>query len=181
MHVSLDGFVAGPAGEMNWIKAEGEIFEHVGKRISRCDTSMYGRTTYHMMEGYWPAAGAHPNATKQEIEHSNWYANVHKLVLSRTLPEQNLKNTTILSDDLPNRLQEIKKQEGSEILLFGSPGATHSLIQLGLIDGYWLFVNPIILGKGIPLFPVINDSIRLKLLTSRQFNCGVTEMDYLLD
>ena len=67
------------------------------------------------------------------------------------------------------------------ILLFGSPTATHSLIQQNLIDGYWLFVNPIILGRGIPLFENINDKIKLKLLTTRRFNCGVTELNYVVD
>jgi dihydrofolate reductase len=70
---------------------------------------------------------------------------------------------------------------GEDILLFGSPAATHSLIQLNLIDGYWLFVNPIILGRGIPLFVDIKDKIKLKLLTTRQFTCGVTELNYTVD
>jgi len=61
------------------------------------------------------------------------------------------------------------------------PTATHSLIQLNLIDGYWLFVNPIILGQGIPLFKDINDKIKLNLLTTRQFTCGVTELNYTVD
>jgi dihydrofolate reductase len=60
MHISLDGFVAGPNGEMNWIKVDEEIFDHVGKRISEGDTALYGRITYQMMENYWPAAGDKP-------------------------------------------------------------------------------------------------------------------------
>ena len=80
-----------------------------------------------------------------------------------------------------NEINEIKKQAGKDILLFGSPTATHSLIQLNLIDGYWLFVNPIILGRGIPLFVDIKDKIELKLLTTRQFTSGVTELNYTVD
>jgi dihydrofolate reductase len=68
-----------------------------------------------------------------------------------------------------------------DILLFGSPSATHSLMQLNLIDGYWLFVNPIILGQGIPLFENIKDKIKLNLLTTKQFACGVTELNYTVD
>src|SRR5476651_118507 len=56
MHISLDGFVAGPNGEMNWIKVDEEIFDYVGKRISETDTALYGRVTYQMMENYWPTA-----------------------------------------------------------------------------------------------------------------------------
>jgi len=181
MHISLDGFVAGPNGEMDWIKVDEEIFDHVGKRISEGDTALYGRVTYQMMESYWPTAADQPGASKHDIEHSKWYANVHKVVLSKTLNDANLANTTILSDNLSDNINEIKRQEGTDILLFGSPTATHSLMHLNLIDGYWLFVNPIILGEGIPLFVNIKDKIKLKLLTSHQFGCGVTELNYVVE
>jgi dihydrofolate reductase len=182
MHISLDGFVAGPNGEMNWIKVDEELFNYVGKRISGGNTSLYGRVTYQMMENYWPTAADKPTATKHDIEHSEWYSKVHKVVLSKTMKDTGLTNTTIISDNLSDRLNEIKQQPGNDILLFGSPTATHSLIQLNLIDGYWLFVNPIILGQGIPLFKDIKDSIKLKLLqTTRQFTCGVTELNYEVD
>ncbi|MEO6253815.1 MAG: dihydrofolate reductase family protein [Ferruginibacter sp.] len=188
MHISLDGFVAGPNGEMDWIKADEDIFDHVGKRISEGDTALYGRVTYQMMEDYWPTAGDKPTATKHEIEHSKWYDKVHKVVLSKTIKEAGLPagqagltNTKIISDNLSDRIHEIKQQAGKDILLFGSPTATHSLIQLNLIDGYWLFVNPIILGQGIPLFVDIKHKIELKLLTTRQFNCGVTELNYTVE
>ncbi len=181
MHISLDGFVAGPNGEMNWINVDEEIFDHVGKRIRQCDTALYGRSTYQMMEGYWPTAGAKPNASKHDIEHAKWYSQVHKVVLSRTLKETGLTNTTVIGDNLADRIRAIKQETGPEILVFGSPTATHSLIQPGLIDGFWLFVNPIILGRGIPLFVDIQDRIKLDLLTTRPFTCGVTELNYTVD
>jgi dihydrofolate reductase len=181
MHISLDGFVAGPNGEMNWIKVDEEIFDHVGKRISETDAAMYGRITYQMMEAYWPTAGDKPGADKHDIEHSTWYNKAHKIVLSRSMKGADLPDTTIISDNLSNEIAEIKGQPGSEILLFGSPTATHALIQLGLIDGYWLFVNPIILGQGIPLFADIKDKTGLNLLNTRPFTCGVTELNYLVD
>ncbi len=193
MHISLDGFVAGPNGEMNWIKVDEEIFDHVGKRISEGDTALYGRVTYQMMEGYWPTAGDEPTASTHDIEHSKWYNKVNKVVLSKTMhPDRyrdaglpagqaGLANTKIISDNLSASIDEIKQQPGKDILLFGSPTATHSLIQLDLIDGYWLFVNPIVLGKGIPLFVDIKDKIKLNLLTTRQFTCGVTELNYIVE
>jgi len=188
MHISLDGFVAGPNGEMDWIKVDEEIFDYVGKRISEGDTALYGRVTYQMMENYWPAAGDKPTATRHDIEHSKWYSKVHKVVLSKTMKNSGLTNTKIISDNLSDRINEIKQSRpasggsgSKDILLFGSPTATHSLIQLNLIDGYWLFVNPIILGQGIPLFVDIKDKIKLKLLTTRQFTSGVTELNYTVD
>jgi len=181
MHISLDGFVAGPKGEMDWIKVDEEIFDYVGKRISKSDTALYGRVTYQMMESYWPTAADKPAATKHDIEHSKWYSKVHKVVLSKTMKEADLVNTKIISNNLSDEINKIKQQTGKEIPLFGSPTATHALIERNLIDGYWLFVNPIILGRGIPLFTNIKDKIKLQLLTTRQFTCGVTELNYIVD
>jgi dihydrofolate reductase len=184
MHISLDGFVAGPKGELNWAKVDGEIFDHVGKRIRQTDTAMYGRVTYQMMENYWPTAADKPTATKHDIEHSKWYSKSHKIVLSKTLDKDGLNNTTIINDilsDQINKIKQTKSGESEEILLFGSPTATHSLIQQNLIDGFWLFVNPIILGKGIPLFQDIKSQMKLELLNTHQFDCGVTELNYIVE
>ena len=185
MHISLDGYVAGPNGEMDWIKVDEEIFDYVGRRIGKTDAALYGRVTYQMMESYWPGAGAKPNASRHDIEHSKWYNKVRKVVLSKTLKEESLTNITIISDNLADRINEIKQPDdggSEEILVFGSPTATHSLIRQNLIDGYWLFVNPVVLGQGIPLFTDIREKIKLELLkTTRQFTCGVTELNYIVE
>lgn len=184
MHLSLDGFAAGPNGEMDWIKVEQEIFDHVGKRINKGDTSLYGRVTYELMESYWPTAANKPNATKHDIEHAKWYSKVHKVVLSRSMKDRSLANTTIISENLADSINEMKRsrnESNEDILLFGSPTATHALMQLNLIDGYWLFANPIILGRGIPLFKDIKEKTKLKLLTTHQFTCGVVELNYTVD
>jgi dihydrofolate reductase len=181
MHMSVDGFVAGLKGELDWVKVDEEIFDFVGKRIREGDTALYGRVTYQMMEKYWPFAGVQPAATKHEIEHSAWYNKAHKIVLSKTMQEAGLRNTTVIRDNIPGRINEIKQQAGEDILLFGSPAATHSLIRLNLIDGFWLFVNPIILGQGIPLFADIKDKIKLKLGTTHRFSSGVLELNYTVE
>lgn len=181
MHISLDGFVAGPNGEMNWIKVDQEIFDHVEKRICLSDRALYGRVTYNMMENYWPTAADKPNATKHDVAHSKWYSKAHKIVLSKTMEGTKLPNTTIISDNLTDRINEIRQQTGEDILLFGSPTATHALMKEGLIDGYWLFVNPIVLGEGIPLFIGAKDKTKLKLISTQQFTSGVTELNYYVD
>jgi dihydrofolate reductase len=182
MHISLDGFVAGSNGELNWVTVNEEIFEYIGTRISNGDTALYGRVTYQMMESYWPAAGSKPNATKHDIEHSKWYSKIHKIVLSKSIQSDVLYNTTIVGDNVVESINAIKNQQGEDVFLFGSPTATHSLIQQNLIDGFWLFVNPVILGQGIPLFANIKESIKLKLVPiSRQFGCGVTELNYIIE
>lgn len=181
MHISLDGFVAGPNGEMDWITINEEIFDHVGQRISQTDTALYGRVTYEMMENYWPTAADKPNASKHDKEHSQWYSQAHKIVLSQRLKGTSLSNTTIISDSLTEHINSIKNQPGGEILLFGSPTATHAMLEQNLIDGYWLFVNPVILGQGIPLFANIKEKTKLKLVNTKAFDCGVTELSYIID
>src|SRR5580698_3125948 len=93
MHISLDGFTAGPNGEMNWIKLDNGLFDFVKTMTDEADTALYGRTTYELMEGYWPNAGDAPDASKHDKEHSEWYNRVPKVVASKTIKEDGSKNT----------------------------------------------------------------------------------------
>jgi dihydrofolate reductase len=178
MHTSLDGFVAGPNREMNWIKVDNEIFDFVATMTDKADAALYGRVTYEMMQSYWPTAGEAPNASKHDKEHSAWYNKVSKIVLSKTISARGLDNTTVISDQLVDNINKIKKQDGKNILIFGSPSASHSLLSLGLIDEFWLFVNPVLLGQGIPLFKGITETTKLKLIESKTFSCGVIALHY---
>ncbi len=179
MHVSLDGFVAGLNGEMDWINTSDELFNFVGQRINQTDTALYGRVTYQMMEGYWPTAAERPGASKHDLEHSRWYKSVAKVVLSKTLAAENLSNTRVVSGNLASAIHELKQQAGSEILMFGSPLAAHALMAENLIDGYWLFVNPVVLGEGIPLFKGLKEKSVLRLVSSQVFESGVVSLDYV--
>ena len=178
MHVSLDGFVAGSNGEMDWIKVDEEIFDFVGTRTNNSDTALYGRVTWEMMEGYWPTAADKPNASKHDIEHAAWYNKVDKIVLSKSMKGKQLPNTIIISDDIEHRIKALKQQAGKEIIIFGSPRATHTLTQYGLIDEFWLFINPILVGKGMPMFKDVPEVTKLKLVQSKQFGCGVVCLQY---
>jgi len=180
MHTSLDGFVAGTQGEMNWIHVDEEIFDYAAARTNESDTALYGRVTYQMMQSYWPTAADKPGASKHDMEHSAWYNQVTKVVISRSMRGQNLPKTKIISDDIATEINELKRQTTKEILIFGSPGASHSLMQLDLIDEYWLFVNPILLGKGIPIFSGISDRKKLKLIMSHAFSSGIVCLHYEL-
>ena len=178
MHTSLDGFVAGPNGEMDWIEVDDEMFEYSGKLTDQSDAALYGRVTYQMMESYWPTAADQPKATKHDIEHSRWYNKVAKIVISRTMQQTNSSKTKIISDNIPEEINKVKQETGKDILMFGSPTLAHTLMQQNLIDDYWLFVNPLLLGKGIPLFAGIKDIMQLKLLTTKVFPSGVIALHY---
>jgi dihydrofolate reductase len=178
MHVSLDGFVAGPNGEMNWIIVDEEIFDYAGYRTNEADTALYGRVTYEMMEAYWPTAADQPKASRHDIEHSTWYKKVEKVVLSRSWKDKKLPKTKIVSDNISGEINQLKQMPGEEIIIFGSPSASHSLMQENLIDEFWIFVNPILLGKGTPLFKDIKQQAKLKLIKCHAFSSGVVCLHY---
>ena len=178
MHTSLDGFVAGLNGEMDWINVDDTMFDFVATMTDKADTALYGRVTYEMMQSYWPTAGEQPNASKHDKEHSAWYSKVSKIVLSKTISEKGLDNTIVISDQLADNINKIKRQDGKNILIFGSPAASHSLMSYGLIDEFWLFVNPVLLGNGIPLFKGMTGTTRLKLVETKTFSSGVIALHY---
>jgi dihydrofolate reductase len=181
VHVSLDGFVASTKeGEhsLGWISISEDLFRHVEQRIQQTDTALYGRVTYEMMESYWPTAADQPDASDHDRAHSRWYKSARKVVLSKTLSQDSHPDIGIISGNLSEQIGALKKGEGSEILVFGSPSATHALMAEDLIDEYWLFVNPILLGQGIPLFKNIQDRTALKLVDSKIFPTGVVGLQY---
>lgn len=178
MHTSLDGFVAGPKGELNWAKLDEEIFDFVSTLTEKADTALYGRVTYELMQSYWPTAAEQPNPSKHTKEHSVWYKNVPKVVLSKTMSKEGHTNTTVISEHLVENINQIKNRDGRSILIFGSPSASHSLMSHGLVDEFWLFVNPILLGQGTPLFKDVLEITQLNLLESKTFSCGVIALHY---
>jgi len=178
LHTSLDGFVAGPSGEMDWINVSEDLFDYAVQQTDRSDTALYGRVTYQMMESYWPTAADQPAATRHDIEHSRWYNRVSKVVVSRTMKGVVLPNTRIISEDLAGEVSKLKQEPGQEIVMFGSPTTAHSLMAENLIDDYWLFVNPVLLGQGMPLFKDIRTKTTLTLVSSDVVSAGVVCLHY---
>jgi len=180
-HTSLDGFVAGAKGELDDFDASEENLQFVCSLTEQADGSLFGRISYKLLNDYWPSAKDLPNASKGTIAFSTWYNNVKKIVISKTMKEQNLNNTIIISANIADELSKIKNQPGKEILIFGSPTVAQLLMQYDLIDSYWIFVNPIIFGKGIPLFTDMENKIRLRLSFTKQFANGEIGLNYSSD
>jgi len=176
-HISLDGFVAGPNGEMDWIRFDDDLVDYTTPFTDNADTAIYGRVTYEMMASYWPTAGDNPGASKHDIHHSRWYNNATKLVVSRTMIGAGKDKTLVIGDDLAGVIEDIKSQPGKDLLMIGSPSAAKAFIGLGLIDEYVLNVNPVILGSGISLFGD-NGPIDLKLTGTTTFPSGVIGLRY---
>jgi len=181
MHISLDGFTTNSQGQMDWILADEEMFEIAGQQTLRSDTALYGRGTYKIMEDYWPTAADQPNASKHDIEHSVWYKSVQKIVVSKTLKGSEIKNAKLFGENLQAEIRKLKNEKGKEIVMFGSPTLTRSLMNENLIDEYWLFINPILLGQGNSLFKDLSHEIKLKLLMSKTFASGVICLHYTIN
>jgi dihydrofolate reductase len=178
MHVSLDGFVADGNGSMDWVNVADELFDYASTQTEKSDTALYARVTFEMMDAYWPTAADQPNATKHDIEHSNWYKKVNKFVISRSWAGKSLSNATLISENVVDEIRKLKQGAGKDIVIFGSPSLGHLLTAENLIDDYWLFVNPIILGEGIPLFKDVKTRIGLQLASSIAFSSGVMGLHY---
>ena len=182
MHLSLDGFAAGPNGEMDWISYGEEEQNYVNSILDTADTVLFGRTTYQMMENFWPTVPTHPvfSKSKYHIEHARWINHTPKIVFSRSLERVEWMNTRLVRDDIAQEIAKMKQQPGKNIVMIGSPGLAHTLMQLDLIDEYRMNVNPVVIGSGIPFFKVDNKRIRLKLAEVNPFHSGVVGLAYQL-
>ena len=179
MHSSLDGFAATEDGGLDWISFTDEQFKDVEMLTHDADAALYGRKTYDMMEGYWPTAAGQPNASVHDKEHAAWYNSVTKYVVSRANPKTGSK-AEVIGQDLEAEVKKLKSQPGKNILMIGSPGTAQSLMQLGLIDEYALYLNPIVLSKGIKFYPQTNERVQLSLANSKTYQNGVVGLTYSL-
>jgi dihydrofolate reductase len=134
-----------------------------------------------MLETYWPTARDKANATESEIKYSNWYNEAEKIVLSKSLTQNDLKKTTVLPDNIAENIRKIKNRDGKNILMFGSPTAFETLNKLELIDEYWIIQYPVLFGKGIPFFNRAHNLKRFKLSGMRQFSNGELAIHYKTD
>ncbi|MFT3911642.1 MAG: dihydrofolate reductase family protein [Ferruginibacter sp.] len=169
---SLDGFVAGIHGEFdNFIGGE-ENLEFVCNIIDEADAILLGRISYQLLNSDWPTAANKPGATKNMIKYSNWYNAASKTVVSKTLVQKDINNAAVVNEDLLPAINELKQQAGKNILIFGSPTLVHSLLELNLLDGFWLIVHPVLFGQGIPLFRSTEKVTKLQLLASKELSNG---------
>jgi len=172
INMTLDGFCDHTA-----MIADEEIHQHYNELLSNADTLIYGRTTYQLMESYWPSVVKNPTGNKPTDEFAVLIDNISKIVFSRTLKNVDWKNTQLKKEVIKEEVLEIKQQAGKNILV-GSPSLIVALTHLDLIDEYQLGVQPIVLGSGLPLFKNVKDRINLKLLKTKTFGCGAVTFYY---
>ena len=155
INMTLDGFCDHTA-----MIADEEIHQHYNELLSNAGTLIYGRTTYQLMESYWPSVVKNPTGNKPTDEFAVLIDNISKIAFSRTLKNVDWKNTKLKKEVIKEEVLELKQQTGKNILV-GSPSLIVALTQLDLIDEYQLGVQPIVLGSGLPLFKNVKDRVNL--------------------
>lgn len=175
-NVSLDGYFAGPNGEIDWFESsrDMEIEEYVNEGLNSVDTLLFGRVTYELMASYWPTA----DAMKNEPFFAEIMNKLPKIVFSRTLSKVEWHNTRLVKGNIEEEINKMKNQSGKDMVILGSGSIVSAFAQRGLIDEYSLMVYPVVLGRGRSLFQGIKDRLHLKLLKTRTFKSGNVLLHY---
>lgn len=182
LHLSLDGFTAGPNDELDWIAYDSELEQYAHSLHAITDAVIWGRRTYQGMAGYWLTVPGNPESTPAELEHARWLEGATKIVVSRTLDRidwGDAQNTVLIKENITEEINALKQQSGKDIWFLGSPMLARTFMQLDLIDEYRININPTVLGEGKLLFAGVTRKIPLKLLESRPFESGVVALRYV--
>ena len=191
MNVTLDGFMAGPNCDLNWHFARWTIdmAEHLCRQLNNADTILLGRITYNAMARYWPSVAASVSIAREDIAFAEMMNHHKKIVFSKTMSRSEVAskgwgNSSLAGHDLATEIRQLKKSKNApykDLIVYGSGRLVKSLIQLGLVDEYQLWVHPVILGSGKQLFgnsisPDLKNNMHL--FKSKTFNSGVVVLYY---
>ncbi|GAB2957732.1 dihydrofolate reductase family protein [Streptomyces pseudoechinosporeus] len=178
MSVSLDGYFEGPNRELDWHLVDDELHRHFNERSKAMSGFLHGRVMHELMVGYWPTADQDPASTELEREFAAIYRDMPKIVYSRTLgPGRTEWNTTVVREVVPEEVRALKEQPGGDLGVGGAELAAE-FRRHDLIDEYLLYVTPVILGRGRPLFPELDVTTQLRLAETRTFGSGVVLLRY---
>ena len=170
MTVSLDGFIAGPGGEIDWSAPDEELHRFHNQQTRELGAHLCGRRLYEVMT-YWETADENPSAPEHELEFARIWKSMPKIVFATTL-EQVEGNARLVRDGVAEEVAKLKEQRGKDLAV-GGAGLASALTKLGLIDEYRLFVSPVVLGGGTPYFPALEERINLELVETQTFGSRV--------
>jgi len=167
---SLDGFFESTDGKLDWCITDEEFFAYAKELLNAADTLLFGAATYEHMAAYWPTAPA--DAIEEKMN------GLSKVVFSKVLQKVEWNNSRLVAGDIEEEVRALKEQPGKDIVIFGSTKLASFLLKLGLIDEYRVIVQPVLLGKGRPLFADVTTRMPLKLNSARTFGSGVVLLSY---
>lgn len=178
MMVSVDSYFEGENHDISWHNVDAEFNELAIENFKRTDTLLFGRRTYELMESYWPTS----EALRDDPIIAKSMNNIPKIVVSRTLDTvtetENWKNVRLIKEDVIAEVKKLKEEKGKNIVIFGSNDLCVSLMKENLIDEFQIIVNPVVVGRGAPLFAGLDKKLNLKLLNTRTFKNGNVLLSY---
>ena len=169
---TLDGFADHEAGV-----ADDQLHDFFTTMLHSTGALLYGRVVYELMASYWPTAADNPSSTRSEIEFANAINRIPKVVFSKTLVKVDWENTRLVKGNTVEEVLKLKAQPGKDLFIGGLSFAS-TFVDLGLIDEYWFLVQPVLWGRGKPVFKNLHERVHLKLITSSTFKSGVVALHY---
>lgn len=165
--ITLDGYFEGAKWDLSWHNVDAEFNEFAIAQLNEIGTLLFGRVTYEGMAGYWSS----PDAAKDDPIVAGLMNKIPKAVFSKTLNKAEWSNTRLIKDHVADEILKLKKQSEKDVAVFGSANLMSELMLMDLIDEHRVMVNPVVLGKGTPLFQT-KDKLALKLLKTKTFKSG---------
>lgn len=179
-NITLDGYMAGEYGELDWHFSHwnGELMESALEQLRGIDTILVGRVAYESMSAHWPKAEKNKMNSASEAEFAQTMNRLQKIVFSKTLSRTSWNNSMVMDEIDASQIQELKKQRGKDMIIWGGVTIASAFLEKKLFDEYRISIAPIVIGKGISLSKEITKGLRLKLLHTRVFSNGVVTMTY---
>jgi dihydrofolate reductase len=177
MQMSLDGFAEGPDSNAQWPVVDEELSESFLDELAQADMFLYGRKTYEIVAAFWPWADADPAISEFYVKFARCWKRMPKVVFSRTLASAPW-NTTVIRRNLVEEVAALKARPNCNMVLFGGPQTASTFMKYDLIDEYRLFVHPVLLGGGTPLFPTSIEKAGLELVDVVTFDSAVILVHY---
>jgi dihydrofolate reductase len=175
--ITVDGFIAGPMGEMDWILGDQQLSDYEIGMVTAADTMLLGKKTYQDFAQYWPVVPTNPQ--DWEKVYAERINAIHKVVVSHSLQAATWHTSELWRDLDAARVNELKARPGEgNILMYGSATIVQQLTNLGLMDEYHLLIHPLILGKGRRLLDNLDSRTSLRLADSETFASGVVKLVY---
>jgi dihydrofolate reductase len=178
VQISVDGFIAGPNGEMDWItwEADNDFINYVTELTDSSDSMLLGRKLAEGFIPYWTNIVSNPEDPQYSF--AKKMVDTPKFVFSKTLDKSEWANTELAKGDLVTEINKIKSQPGKDIIMYGGANFASSVIKAGLIDEYHLFVNPAAIGKGMAIFNTLESNQKLSFVKATPFSSGIVVLHY---
>ena len=172
VQLSIDGYMAGLNGEMDWMvwNWDEHLKDYVKEITAPVDCIILGRK---LAQGFIPYWASHP-----EQEGADKMNSTKKIVFTKTLEQSEWNNTILAKGDLSEKINKLKAQDGRDIIVYGGANFVSALIREGLIDEYHLFMNPTAIGKGMSIFKELQKKQNFTLIKSKSFECGIVVLHY---